>query len=569
MENRNDASMDIAGLTTRLSRLIMAENERTRELLNATLLQVSRGNMLEVSRSSTFDVVSDDSWVSVSRANTPSPTPALSLHETVRSGTLQQVRKILRNVRQHVDELDDEGRSALHIACINKRHDIAKYLIQKGADVNQDDDTGSTPLHYAVQSGEAAFVRFLLLRHANPDFEDDDSRKPFDYVKKGNFLLDWMRKCGQHVDAVDTTTKLTALMQAVKNGDKTSVGVLIDQGADLDIQCPAKNTVLHYACETDDTTIVNLLIAKSCNLNLQNNTGWTPLMTAVRKGNLSVVQLLVSAGADLEARSTDNDYETFTPLIAAIHEKHSAIACHLISAGAALHVRDKWGYTPINRAGQAGLLDVVRLLVSRGESINEQNSNSGWSVISEAAWHNFPDVVDYLADQGADLETRDCNLDTSLQKASINGRTECVRRLLAHGANPKTQNYWDWTPLHDAGIRGHAEIVELLLNAGADSEARNSSAEGENTALIISSSEKECVRVFIDHGADLDGKNKKGWTCLMEASHDGSAEVVEMLLKAGASTSITDITGRTAMSLAKEEGNDDCVKLLEGHEASR
>ncbi|OAG11645.1 ankyrin, partial [Paraphaeosphaeria sporulosa] len=235
--------------------------------------------------------------------------------------------------------------------------------------------------------------------------------------------------------------------------------------------------------------------------------GWTPLMTAVRNGNLSAVQLLVSAGADLEATSSDKDYEAFTPLIAAIHEKHSAIASHLISAGAALNVHDKWGYTPINRAGQAGLLSIVRLLVEHGESVDEQNNKTGWSVISEAAWHGFPDVVDYLAEAGADLETRDGNRDTSLQKASINGSTECVRRLLAHGANPNTHNYWDWTPLHDAGIRGYAGIVELLLKAGADMEARNSRAEGENTALILSSKDKESVRLFVDHGADLDAKN--------------------------------------------------------------
>jgi ankyrin repeat protein len=565
MENRNEANMDISVLTTRLSRLIMAENEKTRELLNATLLQVSRATALEASRSSSLDVGSqlhDDSWVSISRANTPSPAPALSLHEAVRSGTLQQVRKILRSVRQNVDELDEEGCSALHTACVNKRFDIAKYLIQKGADVNQDDDTGSTPLHYAVQSGDAAFVRFLLSRHANRDFENDEGRKPFYYTDKNNWLLEWLRKWGHHVDAVDTVTGFTALIQAVRTGDEASVRELIDQGADLDAQCRTNNTALHYACESDNTSITSLLIDNRCKLDLKNKADWTPLMAAVRHGNLSAVQLLVSAGADLEATSSDEDYEKFTPLIAAIHEKHAPIACHLISAGAVLHTRDHSGYTPINRAGQAGLLDIVRLLVERGQSINEQNCNSGWSVIAEAAFHDFPDIVDYLADLGANLETRDGNRDTPLQKASINGATESVRRLLAHGANPNTRNYWDWTPLHDAAIRGYAEIVELLLIAGAGTETRNSRDEGGNTALILASKEKECVRMLVHHGADVDATNEKGWTSLMEASHNGSVEVAEMLLMAGASIDVKDETERTAMDLAREGGHDDCARVL-------
>lgn len=567
MENRNDANMDITLLTTRLSRLIMAENEKTRDLLNATLLQVSRAVTPEFNRSSRLDVeqLNDESWVAISRANTPSPTPAVSIHEAARSGTLQQVRKILRNVQQNVDELDEEGCSALHIACVQKRFDIARYLIQKGADVNQDDDTGSTPLHYAVQSGDASFVRFLLSRHANPEFENDEGRKPFYYADKNNFLLDWMRKFGHNLDAVDPKTKFTALIAAVKKSDDASAKELIDQRVDLDAQCSTKNTALHYACESENLPLIDLLIENDCKIDLQNKSNWTPLMTAVRKGKLSAVKLLVSAGADLEAKSSDTDYTDFTPLIAAIHEKHADIARHLIENGAALHVRDHWGYTPINRAGQAGLLDIVEELVHRGESINEQNSNSDWSIISEAAWHDFPDIIDYLAEQGADLEIRECNRDTPLQKACINGKTECVRRLLAHGAKPDTHNYWGWTPLHDAATRGYGEIIELLLEAGANTEARNSNDEGYNTALILANDEEECISLFIRHGADLNAQNKEGRTCLMQASQDGHEEVVRLLLEAGANKEIKDGTGSSALDLAREQSHNACVRLLEGH----
>jgi ankyrin repeat protein len=271
--------MDISALTSRLSRLIIAENEKTRDLLNATFLQVSRVSPLDVPPQT-----SDDSWVSISRANTPSPSSTISIHEAVKSGTLQQVRKILRNPRQDVDELDEEGCSALHLACINDRFDIAKYLLRKGADVNHDNDTGSTPLHYAVQSGNPALVHFLLSRRANCDFENDDGKKPFHYAAKDNFLLDWMRRFGHNVDAVDPVTGCTALIQATKRDDVSSVLTLIEEGADLDLQCSLKNTALHYACKTNNLKIIKVLIDNECKLELRNTDGRTPLMIAARRG---------------------------------------------------------------------------------------------------------------------------------------------------------------------------------------------------------------------------------------------------------------------------------------------
>lgn len=286
MENHNEVTTDLSLLATRLSRLIIAENEKTRDLLNATLLQVSRASFVD-----SIPRPENHSWVSISRANTPSPSPVVSIHEAAKSGNLQQVRKILRNPRQNVDELNKAGCSALHLACINQRFDIAKYLLQKGAEVNLDDNTGSTPLHHAVKSGNAAFVRFLLLHHASRDFENDDGRKPFYYADKDNFLLNWIRKFGHNADAVDPATGLTALTEAAKQGDITSVKAMIVQGAIVDIQCPANKSALHYACESGHLDVINHLLENDCKLELQDKASRTPLMVATRSGRKSYPNL--------------------------------------------------------------------------------------------------------------------------------------------------------------------------------------------------------------------------------------------------------------------------------------
>ncbi|MSP26751.1 MAG: ankyrin repeat domain-containing protein, partial [Myxococcales bacterium] len=53
------------------------------------------------------------------------------------------------------------------------------------------------------------------------------------------------------------------------------------------------------------------------------------------------------------------------------------------------------------------------------------------------------------------------------------------------------------------------------------------------------------------------------WTALMGAANAGKARIVALLLARGADREIVDDDGRTALSLAREEGHTAVVKLLE------
>lgn len=65
--------------------------------------------------------------------------------------------------------------TALHMAALNNRLDVARLLIDRGADVNHMAYTGlppkmyGTPLHYAACAGANAVVQLLLERGADPD----------------------------------------------------------------------------------------------------------------------------------------------------------------------------------------------------------------------------------------------------------------------------------------------------------------------------------------------------------------------------------------------------------------
>ncbi len=75
----------------------------------------------------------------------------------------------LLNTIDDVNYLDEYGYSPLIQCVIADKLDVAKLLLEKGADPNQKDVTGRSPLHWAVYNNSLAFCELLLEYHADPN----------------------------------------------------------------------------------------------------------------------------------------------------------------------------------------------------------------------------------------------------------------------------------------------------------------------------------------------------------------------------------------------------------------
>lgn len=71
---------------------------------------------------------------------------------------------------QDVNAGDAEQRTPLHYACGFNHLEIAKMLIEEGANLEVTDSKGNTPLHYA-----AGYGRPQLVRHAVPGAVTSDT----------------------------------------------------------------------------------------------------------------------------------------------------------------------------------------------------------------------------------------------------------------------------------------------------------------------------------------------------------------------------------------------------------
>ena len=100
--------------------------------------------------------------------------------------------------------------------------------------------------------------------------------------------------------------KMTALNIAALDGYTDVARLLINAGADLEIESRGGQTPLLWATQYNHSELAKLLISFKANVNAHNEFWITPLMYAVQAGNLEIVKMLLEAGADMHARKYVN-----------------------------------------------------------------------------------------------------------------------------------------------------------------------------------------------------------------------------------------------------------------------
>lgn len=175
---------------------------------------------------------------------------------------------------------------------------------------------------------------------------------------------------------------------------------------------------------------------------------------------------------------------------------------------------------------------------------------------------------------GADLEARDSHGRTALHVAGHGRHHEMASLLLRRGVNANALDSQQYDLITIAAVNDDARMVRLAIEGG--NSARNITSPYHGTALIAAAhlGHVEPVRALIAAGAPLDHVNNLGWTALLEAVilGDGGprhAEIVRLLLAAGANAAIGDRGGTTALGHARAKGQTQIVQILEAGEKRR
>ena len=117
-------------------------------------------------------------------------------------------------------------------------------------------------------------------------------------------------------------------------------------------------------------------------------------------------------------------------------------------------------------------LEIVTYLVDNGADVNSKN-NYGDTPLTEACSYGSLEIVKYLVDKKADVNPQDDEGDTPLTNACSYGSLEIVTYLVDNGADVNSKNIYGNTPLHNSIQKNSLQLVKYLVDQKADVNAKN------------------------------------------------------------------------------------------------
>ncbi len=239
---------------------------------------------------------------------------------------LAEVARSIVEKGANINAQDKEGCTPLHYVAKKGSEEIVKMLLEKGAASNiKATRYFHTALHFAALMGHASIVKMLLEKYADPSVEDKDGCTPLHYAAKNGrlevvrVLLEKAQGDGGESANARTKNAYTPLHFAVVKGYKDVTELLLENGAESNATDDRNYTVLHYAAKKGEVEIVRLLLLKGADVSSTGKDGKRP-QDLTR--NPEILADLQSFGAAIEGFTPPEGYK---PLEAPFTERQTKI----------------------------------------------------------------------------------------------------------------------------------------------------------------------------------------------------------------------------------------------------
>jgi ankyrin repeat protein len=216
----------------------------------------------------------------------------------------------------------------------------------------------------------------------------------------------------------------------------------------------------------------------------------------------------------------------------------------------------------------------VRVLIERGANVNARAATGVTALMVAANANGATESVRTLLNSGADVRPSES---APLFNASpaffsvFSGDAETLELLAARGADLTAKmavvGQSPLRPLDMAVVQRDVSMVRHLVRHGIDLNADDPDAPISALSLAVLANDLPMAKALIELGADVNKVDTVGETPLLHAvSVDfGDAEMVRLLLAAGARPGVRSKANASAEELAERYGHGDFVRLLRPH----
>lgn len=460
------------------------------------------------------------------------------------NGSLDAVKLLLnKGARVNLYLRNDYG-TALQAAVFRGHSEVAKYLIQHGADINIPDTPqiqlpywgigGSgcqgisvlTPVQIAAKMNNLPLLQ-RLLQYGASAMACPVSAHP-DIIP---YLSDRFSKTIYKPHYENRRPIYTALQYGVMNHNVEMVALLLCEGVSPNSQVApgVDDTPLQMSTRLGDVEIFKLLWSCGADINAPatSSNGRTAMQGAAESGSWEIISMLLRAGAQINEPAGAE--QGMTALQAACLNGHSMIAGVLLAHGADLDARPSSvaGLTPIQTAAVHGDIGLVQDLMALGLDVNAPATEGGLTALLAATEHKRLPLLKVLVRHGADVNaTADGGLQSPLMSAVRNNWLDGVRFLLKKSANvtdppiPDEDDDYDpdelLSPLGWAINNDCEEMIDLLLQHGADVGAivKFDSGLGALMHALDQGSSFEVIGLLLEKLPNLEGH--RGWERVLE-----------------------------------------------------
>ena len=241
-----------------------------------------------------------------------------------------------------------------------------------------------------------------------------------------------------------------------------------------------------------------------------------------------------------------------SPLISAVRFSDSIeLIVKLLDSRADVNHADGKGRTALLHSVNAGSIDLVKVLISRGANVHISENHNGATPLALAASDGNLEIVNELLKSKADVHCTDFGGNTPLMLSSKNGHKHVVQALFEHGSKIEHTDKQGDTALVHAATNGRTEVLKFLIYSKANvnhvnkkdglsalmSIANTKPYKLNQTSFDRLNNQEEIVQILLKAKADPELKTQNLGQTALQLAVMNNIFVIELLVLYGADTS--------------------------------